>query len=317
MKEDLSEADCIICVKEVPEELLIANKTYLFFSHTIKAQRNNMAMLDAVLSKNIRLIDYERIIDPSTGQRLVRFGKYAGIAGMIDLFRALGNRLLFLKYSTPFLHLGYTHMYVNLDSAKQAVSAIGEEILLKGIPRDLSPMVFVFTGGDGNCSRVRIFLLSSHPPILLPSSFHCFPFFLPFFSVFPSPLPLFLHCLSLPHCLTLLSFFLTFNVSSSFLLPSQHWLSLLPPTSFFHCLPPSPSFLLCISLLPLSSLHCIDFPSSSHFLLLLAFPPPLPLSSLHCILSYQNCTELPFAVSFVQTKLFFLIFTPFNFFLPL
>lgn len=153
MKEDLSDADCIVAVKEVPEELLIPNKTYMFFSHTIKAQRGNMPMLDSIISKNIRLIDYERIIN-SAGQRLVRFGRYAGVGGMIDAIRALGNRLLFLKYSTPLLHLGYTHMYANLESAKQAVSAVGEEITLKGIPKDLSPMVFVFTGGEGNCAQV-------------------------------------------------------------------------------------------------------------------------------------------------------------------
>jgi len=152
VKEDLSDADCILAVKEVPEELLIGNKTYMFFSHTIKAQHKNMPMLDTILAKNIRLIDYERIVN-SAGQRLVRFGRYAGIAGMIDCLRALGNRLLFLKHSTPFLHLGYTHMYANLEAAKQAVSAIGEEILLKGVPKDLSPMIFVFTGGEGSCSK--------------------------------------------------------------------------------------------------------------------------------------------------------------------
>ena len=51
VQEDLSEASTIICVKEVPSELLIPNKTYLFFSHTIKAQRINMPMLDTILEK--------------------------------------------------------------------------------------------------------------------------------------------------------------------------------------------------------------------------------------------------------------------------
>jgi len=152
VQEDLSEADVIVAVKEVPTELLIPNKTYMFFSHTIKAQRENMTMLDSILENNIRLIDYERIVN-SSGQRLVRFGRYAGLAGMIDMIRAVGNRLLFSRYSTPFLHLGYAHMYVSLDTAKQAVEAVGEEIMLKGFPRDLSPMVFVFTGGEGNCAK--------------------------------------------------------------------------------------------------------------------------------------------------------------------
>lgn len=54
------------------------------------------------LPQNIRLIDYEKICD-AKGTRLVRFGKFAGFAGMIDMLRILGERLLVLGYSTPFL----------------------------------------------------------------------------------------------------------------------------------------------------------------------------------------------------------------------
>lgn len=49
--EDLSEADLILAVKEVPSNLLVPNKTYMFFSHTIKAQQHNMPMLDDILQK--------------------------------------------------------------------------------------------------------------------------------------------------------------------------------------------------------------------------------------------------------------------------
>ena len=57
--------------------------------------------------QNIRLIDYEKICD-AKGTRLVRFGKFAGFAGMIDMLRILGERLLVLGYSTPFLVLNHT-----------------------------------------------------------------------------------------------------------------------------------------------------------------------------------------------------------------
>ena len=67
-------------VKKCPIERLIADKTYLFFSHTIKAQKENMPLLDAVLEKRIRLVDYERIVNEE-GIRLVAFGQYAGMAG--------------------------------------------------------------------------------------------------------------------------------------------------------------------------------------------------------------------------------------------
>lgn len=102
IQEDMSEASVIMGVKQVPIESLIPDKTYCFFSHTIKAQESNMPLLDSILSKNIRLIDYERIID-ERGQRLVAFGKYAGVAGMINILHGLGLRLLALGHHTPFM----------------------------------------------------------------------------------------------------------------------------------------------------------------------------------------------------------------------
>lgn len=102
IQEDISEASVIFGVKQVPVDSLIPEKTYCFFSHTIKAQETNMPLLDAILEKKIRLIDYERLIDES-GQRLVAFGKYAGVAGMINILHGLGLRLLALGHHTPFM----------------------------------------------------------------------------------------------------------------------------------------------------------------------------------------------------------------------
>ena len=102
VQEDLSEASVIIGVKQVPADLLIPNKVYLMFSHTHKAQRDNMPLLDACLEKNITLIDYERIVDDQ-GVRLVAFGKYAGVVGMINILHGLGLRFLALGHHTPFM----------------------------------------------------------------------------------------------------------------------------------------------------------------------------------------------------------------------
>ncbi len=55
IQEDISEAPVIIGVKQVPIDSLLPNKTYAFFSHTIKAQEANMPLLDAILDRNIRL----------------------------------------------------------------------------------------------------------------------------------------------------------------------------------------------------------------------------------------------------------------------
>lgn len=60
----MSEASVIFGVKEVPIPDLIANKTYFFFSHTIKAQSYNMGLLDKLLELKIRMVDYECIREP-------------------------------------------------------------------------------------------------------------------------------------------------------------------------------------------------------------------------------------------------------------
>jgi alpha-aminoadipic semialdehyde synthase len=149
--EDLSQCSTILAVKEVPIELLHEDRTYVFFSHTLKAQHYNMPLLDALLEKKIRLIDYESIVDDN-GSRLVRFGKFAGFAGMIDTLHAMGDRLLAKQHSTPFLHVGMSYVYSSVAAAKQAVKAAGEEIASFGLPAEFAPMTFVFTS-KGNVSQ--------------------------------------------------------------------------------------------------------------------------------------------------------------------
>ena len=76
--QNLPDADVYFGVKEVDSESLSPNKTYIFFSHTIKKQEHNLSMLAEILSKRIRLIDYERLLN-SSDQRLLGFGIQAGI----------------------------------------------------------------------------------------------------------------------------------------------------------------------------------------------------------------------------------------------
>jgi alanine dehydrogenase len=78
--DDVSDCDVLMGVKEVPIDELIPNKTYFFCSHTIKEQAYNRALLQAVLDKNIRLIDYE-VLTNERGQRLIAFGRFAGMVG--------------------------------------------------------------------------------------------------------------------------------------------------------------------------------------------------------------------------------------------
>jgi hypothetical protein len=88
---DLSDCDVLIGVKEVPIDALLPNKKYFFFSHTIKKQPYNRNLLKAVLEKNIALYDHEVITDIK-GNRLIGFGRYAGLVGAYNGFRAFGLR---------------------------------------------------------------------------------------------------------------------------------------------------------------------------------------------------------------------------------
>ena len=87
--KNVSDCDVLLGVKEVPIDHLIPNKKYFFFSHTIKKQKYNRKLLQAILTKNIELYDHE-VITNEKGQRLVAFGRYAGIVGAYNGFRAYG-----------------------------------------------------------------------------------------------------------------------------------------------------------------------------------------------------------------------------------
>lgn len=89
--DDVSDCDVMLGVKEVPIAHLIPNKKYFFFSHTIKKQPYNRKLLIAMLERNIELFDHETIVKQS-GARLIGFGRYAGLVGAYNGFRALGLR---------------------------------------------------------------------------------------------------------------------------------------------------------------------------------------------------------------------------------
>ena len=91
VRDDVSACDVLLGVKEVPADQLIAHKTYLFFSHTVKKQPANRQLLQAVLQKNITLIDYE-LLTNAQGERIVAFGRYAGIVGAYNGLLTYGRK---------------------------------------------------------------------------------------------------------------------------------------------------------------------------------------------------------------------------------
>jgi alanine dehydrogenase len=89
--EDVSMCDLLLGVKEVPVQDLIPGKTYLFFSHTIKKQPYNRKLLQEILRQKIWLIDYEALKDKQ-GNRLVAFGRYAGLVGAYNALWTYSKR---------------------------------------------------------------------------------------------------------------------------------------------------------------------------------------------------------------------------------
>lgn len=91
LTEDLSGCDVLMGVKEVKIGALLNNKTYLFFSHTAKKQAYNRDLLQAVVDKGIRLMDYEYLTDKDM-DRVVAFGRWAGVVGAYNGLRAYSLR---------------------------------------------------------------------------------------------------------------------------------------------------------------------------------------------------------------------------------
>jgi alanine dehydrogenase len=149
--DDLSSCPVIFGVKEVPIPRLEPEKTYIFFAHVIKGQPHNMDMLRKLMELKCNLIDYERVMD-ELGHRLIFFGRFAGLAGMINSLWSLGQRLEEFGIITPFLDIAQAHTYHSLDEARKVVSKVGQKILEKGLPPELKPLIIGFSG-YGNVSQ--------------------------------------------------------------------------------------------------------------------------------------------------------------------
>ncbi len=149
--KDMHNSDVVLGVKEVTMNSFEEHKTYIFFSHIIKGQSYNMPMLGKMINKKINLIDYEKVTDDK-GRRLIFFGNYAGLAGMIDTLWALGLRLEHSGIVTPFRKLKQSRMYDSLEEAKSVLRDISSEISDKGLPEELCPFTVGFAG-YGNVSK--------------------------------------------------------------------------------------------------------------------------------------------------------------------
>ncbi len=157
--ESLHDCTIILGIKEVPVQMLIENKIYLFFSHTKKLQPYNRHLLQTIIKKNITLIDYE-CLEHEDGTRIIGFGFFAGVVGAHNGMMAYGNRTGSFKLERVnsdknFQHLIHTYFGLKLPAIKIAVTGSGrvahgvlEIINLMGIhevePEDYCEKEFVY-----------------------------------------------------------------------------------------------------------------------------------------------------------------------------
>jgi alanine dehydrogenase len=127
--DDISDCEVFFGVKEVPIENLIANKSYFFFSHTIKMQQYNKKLLQVLLEKNINFYDHETIVNEHN-ERLIGFGKYAGFVGAYNSFRAFGIK--FELFKLP-----------------KAASLQGKQDMIAHLKRLVLPPIKIVTTGTG------------------------------------------------------------------------------------------------------------------------------------------------------------------------
>ncbi|MBC7888598.1 MAG: alanine dehydrogenase [Ferruginibacter sp.] len=129
VREDMADCDVLMGIKEVPVAMLVAGKTYLFFSHTKKLQPFNQYLLRSIIEKKITLIDYE-CLEHTDGTRIIGFGFFAGIVGAHNGMMAYGNRTGLFKLQrvssvNSFQKLVHTYFGLKVPVIKIAVTGSG------------------------------------------------------------------------------------------------------------------------------------------------------------------------------------------------
>jgi len=135
VKEDVSDCDILLGIKEVPVSQLIPSKIYLFFSHTRKKQPHNRALLQAIIEKKISLIDYE-CLEHDDGQRIIGFGFFAGVVGAHNGMMAYGNRSGLYTLDRVFKQRSFReliHVYFGLRLPNVKIAITGSGRVAHGI----------------------------------------------------------------------------------------------------------------------------------------------------------------------------------------
>ena len=160
--EDLSRCGLVFAVKEIPSSFFRPGVGYMAFSHVAKGQHYNMPMLRRVLECGATLIDYERVTNDS-GKRLIFFGNYAGLTGIVETLHALGKRLAWEGMANPFEAIGRPLNLAGLDECRHQLREAADRITSDGLPVGVGPLVVGFAGyGNVSAGAQALFDLLPH-----------------------------------------------------------------------------------------------------------------------------------------------------------
>jgi saccharopine dehydrogenase (NAD+, L-lysine forming) len=117
VSSDITDCDLLVGVKEVSIPALLPGRTYMFFSHTAKKQSYNRELLQEIVKRKITLVDYEYLTDHENN-RLVAFGRWAGIVGAFNGLRAFGLRFGLFELKPACQCKDKMEMFAELEKVK-------------------------------------------------------------------------------------------------------------------------------------------------------------------------------------------------------
>lgn len=145
-REDLSEAQIILGLKEVEISSLVPDRTYAFFSHTHKGQKKNRDLLRAMMASGTTLIDYELIKDSSERRLLTAFGDFAGYAGLVDTLWTFGRRLAAEGLRNAFEDVSQAIQQSDLSGVRELLRTVARRITREGTPGAIPPVIVCILG---------------------------------------------------------------------------------------------------------------------------------------------------------------------------
>jgi len=169
----IKNASLLVGVKEPNPLDIYRDKVYMIFSHTIKGLAKNMPLIKESIRKGVTLIDYERIVDLH-GNRLVYFGRLAGICGTVNSLHYLGKKLEWKGIENPFSVIKPVSKYSSLKEIKNDMLRLHYRIYKKGLSKKISPFIIGITGHGHVSQGVNEILKPLNPIEIHPKDMQSF-----------------------------------------------------------------------------------------------------------------------------------------------